>query len=198
MMADKLNADPVLAKPGAGLPIIEWAVAKYIMLPRLYKSRDKQGAIDAFTKESKKILDKARSVDHRMLTERRLVPRLQGLEDSSRYWSIAMTLQHLIIVTDLMREAVVQLSTGGTTLRSVGTAEVKPDPNVDAESIFEKFERITDRFLKETGAANIDAFPNATHPHPWFGPLNAHQWLIFGGLHTNIHRKQVEAIIARL
>jgi hypothetical protein len=46
-------------------------------------------------------------------------------------------------------------------------------------------------------ASNINAFPQLTYPHPWFGPLNAQQWLAFAAPHENIHRKQIEAIIAR-
>ncbi len=197
-MTSKIASEPVLAKPGAGLPFIEWAVAKYILLPRVFKSQSKQDALDSFSKQSNKIITAARGVDPRMLTERCLVPRLQGLEDSSRYWSIAMVLEHLIIVGDLMREAVVELSRGNNQLRAVGTAEVKPHAEVDAETIFENFDRMTEQFVQETGACDVDAFPKVTHPHPWFGPLNAHQWLIFGGLHENIHRKQVQEIIARL
>ena len=61
-----------------------------------------------------------------------------------------------------------------------------------------EFEAMTKRFLHDVGKANIDVRSKVTHPHPWFGPLNAYQWLVFAAPHENIHRKQIEAIVAQL
>jgi hypothetical protein len=190
--------EPKLAKPGAGLPFIEWAMAKYILLPKLYKATDKEKAIEALAEESKKILDLARTIPTEQLSERRLVPRLRGMEDSSRFWSVAMTMDHLIIVGDLMRRVVVELSSGKSDLPLVGTAEVKPDKPIDTSLILVQFEQFTEKFLTDTRAANVNANPKLTHPHPWFGPLNALQWLAFAAPHENIHRQQIKEIITRL
>jgi hypothetical protein len=198
MSQNQLQDEPKLAKPGAGLPFIEWATAKYIILPRVFAKTDKQKALVLFTRESKKIVKLATKLSQEELSTKRLVPRLRGLEDSSRYWSVAMTLEHLIIVSDLMRQAVILLSSGTKPQETIGTADVKPEKTVDPEKIIEKFEKMSAQFLQETTAANVDAFPKLTHPHPWFGPLNALQWLIFAPLHENIHHKQIEEIIARL
>lgn len=193
----QMVVEPKLAKPGAGLPFVEWAVAKYILLPRLFETTDKEKALKAFAKESEKIMAISSMVAPNNLTERRLIPRLRGLEDSSRYWSVAMTLQHLIIVGDLMRQTVLKLSIGDRPTSIVGTADVKPPIEVVSATVLEDFKLMSERFLQETSTAKIDAFPQVTHPHPWFGPLNAQQWLAFAAPHENIHRKQIEAIIAR-
>jgi len=194
----KLTAAPKLAKPGAGLPFVEWAIAKYILLPGLFRETGNTQAIDHFVRESEKIAALSSELNSEMLTEQRLIPRHRGLEDSSRYWSVAMALEHLVIVGDMMRQVVVDLSSGGTNMRQIGIADVKPGLNVDPAEALQTFEEMTERFVRETTAANIDAFPTATYPHPWFGPLNAHQWLTFAAPHERIHRKQIEAIIARL
>lgn len=34
--------------------------------------------------------------------------------------------------------------------------------------------------------------------HPWFGAMNAFQWLALASMHMGIHRKQVAAIISGL
>jgi hypothetical protein len=190
--------EPKLAKPGAGLPIIEWAMARYVIMPKLFKTTTREKALSLFTNESKKIVELIKELDSSKLAERRLVPRLRGLEDSSRYWSIAMAMEHLIIVSDLMREAVVQLSNGNTKLPNVGTADVKPSKDVDAAEIINRFETMSSRFIEDASKADLDAHPRATHAHPWFGPLNAHQWLVMGGVHENIHRVQIQKIIKLL
>lgn len=193
----KLDA-PKLDKPGAGLPFIEWAVAKYIVFPRRFKNSSKDKALADFAEQSDKILKLARGLSSEQLIERRLIARLQGLEDSSRYWSVAMTLDHLTIVGNMMCHAVVALSKGNNALKVVGTAEVKPGAAADAARSLKDFEEMTERFLLEVGKANIDVRSKVTHPHPWFGPLNAYQWLVFAAPHETIHRKQIEAIVALL
>jgi len=192
------ETQPKLAKPGAGLPPLEWAVAKFILLPKAYKVLDKEKSLKAFSIESSKIISLARPLSTDQLSQRRLVPRLRGLEDSSRFWSVAMTLEHTIIVGDLMRQAVVELSNGASDLPVVSTADVKPDQPVEAAAIIEKFEAMSKRFIADVTASNIDAHPNNTHPHPWFGPLTARKWMVFGSLHLSIHRQQIKEIIQRL
>jgi|JI10StandDraft_1071094.scaffolds.fasta_scaffold09979_2 hypothetical protein len=189
---------PKLDKPGAGLPFIEWAVAKYIVFPRRFKNSSKEKALADFAEQSDKILKLARGLSSEQLVERRLIARLQGLEDSSRYWSVAMTLDHLTIVGNLMSHAVIELSKGNNALKVVGTAEVKPGAAADAARSLKDFEEMTERFLLEVGKANIDVHSKVTHPHPWFGPLNAYQWLVFAAPHENIHLRQIEAIVALL
>jgi hypothetical protein len=190
--------EPKLAKPGAGLPFIEWAVARYFIMPKLFKTISNEKAILYFSKESTQIVELFNHLEPAQLSQRRLVPRLRGLEDSSRYWSVAMTMEHLIIVGNLMRQAFVQLSNGDTKLDLVGTADVKPSRDVDAASILQRFSSMSDHYTRDASSANIDAHPEATHPHPWFGPLNAHQWLVMGGVHQNLHRNQIQAIIKLL
>jgi hypothetical protein len=189
---------PRLGKPGAGLPTIEWFVARYILLPKLFKTTGKKEAIENFAKLSEKIVLLSSNLSPEQFTARRLIPRIRGLEDSSRYWSVAMTLEHLVIVGNLMGEAAVQLSSGHPNLRTVGTADVKPDPNADPATAIQSFKDMSERFVREAQGADVDAFPKLTHPHPWFGPLNAQQWLAMAGAHQNIHRQQIKEIIARL
>ncbi len=198
MTETKSISEPKLAAPGAGLPSLEWAIAKYILLPRLFKTRGKSEALAYFAKESEKIMILSNKLNVPMLAQRRLIPRLRGLEDSSRYYSVAMTLQHLVIVNDSIRRVIKDLSGGGTKLVPKGTADFKPNPSVDPESILSSFDQMSQQFLQEAAAANIDAFPQATFPHPWFGPFNAHKWLVLAGSHQNIHRHQIEEIIAEL
>ncbi len=190
--------EPKLAKPGAGLPAYEWAMAKYILLPRLFKTTNKEKALTAFASQSKKISTVAGSIGLSQLNEKRLIPRLRGLEDSSRNWSVAMTLDHLIIVGDFMRQVIIELSQGRSQMATVGTADVKPKLQIESEVIINNFEKMSEQFLQDLSAVDTTAYPEVTHKHPWFGDLNASQWLAFASVHEDIHRKQIEAIVSRL
>lgn len=199
MTSTHSTTEPKLDKPGAGLPFIELAVAKYIMFPIVRNSTTPEKAIKVFSEETKKINALVAELTPEKLTERRLVPRLTGLEDSSRYWSVAMAIEHLAIVGNGITQVILDLSTsGGTKRQPRGTADVKPDPNVDVASTIANFQQMTDRFLSETKSIDVNAFPSATFPHPWFGQLNAHGWLTLAGMHQRIHRKQIEKIVSLL
>ena len=195
----KLIEQPKLDKPGAGLPLIELAIAKYIMFPFLYATTTPEKAVETFADESKRVLALSEKLQPNALSERKLIQRLSGLEDSSRFWSVAMAIQHLVIVGNGMRQVIAELSSTGKTTRSPrGTADVKPDPAVDSKSAILSFEQMADQFLESAKRIDVNAFPAATFPHPWFGDLNARGWLVLSGVHTRIHRKQIEAIIAQL
>ena len=199
MTSTHSTTEPKLDKPGAGLPFIELAVAKYIMFPIVRNSTTPAKAIKVFSEETDRINALVASVKPELLTERRLVPRLTGLEDSSRYWSVAMAIDHLVIVGNGITQVILDLSSSGATKRPPrGTADVKPDPNVDAASTLDKFQQMSERFLAETKTIDVNAFPSATFPHPWFGQLNAHGWLTLAGMHQRIHRKQIEKIVSLL
>jgi hypothetical protein len=36
------------------------------------------------------------------------------------------------------------------------------------------------------------------HPHPWFGPMTAHDWHCLAAIHHRVHRRQLERIVGKL
>lgn len=191
----KTRAEPRLAPPGAGLPLHEWLVARYFIFPRLFKTTSKEEALSRFADQSEKILSIARKLSPEDMSRRQLVKRLRGMEDSSRYWSVAMVLDHLTIVGTNIEMVVSSLSQGKTIDRKASIKDVKPRSDIDPLETIEKFEKMSDRFVASLKDIDVDAFPNVKYSHPWFGPLNAHQWLIFAAPHEDIHRRQALAII---
>lgn len=189
--------EPKLAAPGAGIPLFELLIAKYILFPLKFRNTTVAQALDELREERDKILALARSITPEQLVERRLIPRLPGLEDSSRYWSVAMTIEHLVIIGENTRGLLLALGRGKTNLPiGGGTAAVKPSKDVDPESIFARFEKMTDDLLRAGQSIDFDKIAAARHPHPWFGPLSAKQWLMFIAPHESLHRQQIEQIIA--
>jgi len=192
------TTEPKLDKPGAGLPFPELFVAKHLLLPYKFQTISDEKGLAYFKMQKEQMVRIASNLQLEQLVERRLVPRLAGMEDSSRFWSVAMTLQHLNIVNGGIRQVISELSAGRTIARKSSTADVKPNANAGAEGAIEAFSEACDKFLLDVGAANIGAFPNVTFAHPWFGELKAHKWLVVAGTHMRIHHQQINEIISRI
>jgi len=190
--------EPKLDKPGAGLPFFEWFVAKYLLLPYRFQTISDAKALVYFKRQQEQIVQIASELSPESLVERRLIPRQLGIEDSSRFWSVAMTLQHLNIVNDSMRQVITELSAGRSITRTASTADVKPRTDAGGEGAIDLFIKICDEFSQDAGAVNKNAYPNVTYTHPWFGKLNAHQWLVMASTHMQIHHGQIKEIVSLL
>jgi hypothetical protein len=187
--------EPILEPPGAGLPFWEWFIAKYVILPQKLRNTSKRQAIEMFKSEGQKIIALADRLNEDQLSKRILVPRLTGLEDSSRFWSVAMTLEHLIIVNERIQIAIEHLSANDNALPTIGTADVKPDINVDAKTVIARFETMFQSLENSVQSRTLSQYRDCKYPHPWFGPLNAEEWLVTVGLHCYIHRVQINHIV---
>lgn len=189
---------PKLDKPGAGLPPLEWAVAKFVIVPRYLRKTTAQQALNKAEDQAASILQIARSLSPEKVATQVLIPRLPGLEDSSRYWSVAMVVEHLTIVNRGIGRAVAALSQGVVPEGKASTAAVKPSPDVVASAILNEYEQSIGKLLAELRATDVERFPNAKYAHPWFGPLNAREWLLFIPFHQRVHMKQIDEITKRL
>ena len=125
-----------------------------------------------------------------------LIDRLRGLEDSSRYWSLYMTLEHLRIVNRFTIDVIRSLLEGVKPQVAASTAAVKPKETTD-HSVVQTFESVCREFESAFGP-NSDLRTSVTLAHPWFGELNAQQWHFFAGFHMSLHKKQIQKIIEKL
>lgn len=183
---------PVLAPPGAGLPWVELQVARLLFRWHVWQSTPASASALIET-ERREILSLTQSCSDDEAGRRVLIARLRGLEDSSRYWSVRMTLDHLDIVNRAVAQAIVALGRGTVPPQAASTAAVKPRP--------EPPEDVAERF--SASCAAVDAAwrgvrqPESTpkYPHPWFGPLQAAEWHAMAGFHLRLHRRQIQAIL---
>jgi hypothetical protein len=195
MLKAEVMVPPKLDAPGKGLPKFELFMARILVgWKAMRTSRLEAEAI--FECEKVEILKLLRQTDPTEGRQQVLVKRLRGLEDSSRFWSIYMTADHLKIVNDRMNEAIRYLLGGSAPSRVVGTADVKPASSVD-ERIVEEFEKSC-LAVQETVRGAADLKTALTWPHPWFGELNAERWHFFAGFHMGLHRKQMLLIQGQL
>ena len=124
--------------------------------------------------------------------QRVLIPRPRGLEDSSRHWSLFMTLEHLCIVNRAIAQTINELVAGRQPPGTASTATVKPSP-MAGESTIADFERACDE-LAQAGAQAATLRTRLRYAHPWFGPLDAAEWKVMGGSHMRLHRPQLALI----
>lgn len=194
-MKSVVEAEPKLDAPGAGLPYPELLAARVLFhSQRMLASRGKAQAL--FQSEQEAISRLARACGPAKGGQRVLIPRLRGMEDSSRNWSVYMTLDHLRIVNFGCMEAIKSLARGQVPARTASTAAVKPSPEVD-EGMIEKFEQGCALFSK-TVEGIADLKTSVRYAHPWFGPIDAAGWHFMAGFHMRLHRRQIEAIVAGL
>jgi hypothetical protein len=192
MNAVTANPTPQLAPPGAGLPKTELWIARLIFSWRW--RRLPRGRIEErFLQERDLILTLAKDSPPDVAAERRLIKRLNGIEDSSRYWSVYMTLDHLRIVNRVTTMTIRGLAQGHPPKIKANTANVKPSPQADASAI-EAFSESCDEFLTRTREI-ADLHTEARYVHPWFGPMDAAGWHAMAAMHIALHRKQVERIL---
>jgi hypothetical protein len=189
------TTSPTLAPPGAGLPWSELMIARV-----LFGLRCRTGNAESFTRrfieEQEKIRQLLRPLDEAALSKRVLIQRPRGLEDSSRDWSVLMTLDHLRIVHGEFVRMIDALTNDTIPTGKASTAAVKPDPQVTAD-VIPRYEASCEKLL-----ACVSSMRNfktrTTFPHPWFGSMDAHAWHALAGGHMAIHRVQIERIIRGL
>ncbi len=186
---------PQLAPPGAGLPKLELFLGRLIFgFKRRIGNRDSFNA--RFARERTRIRELVQSCDQDLLAQPVLINRAIGMEDSSRNWSVLMTLDHLRIVHLAMARVIGDLAKGKLPEGTVSTAAVKPRPQVTREVISD-YEKSCDVLLATVAAPSNLKTP-LCYPHPWFGPLDAHGWHGLAAGHLGIHRVQIERIIEGL
>ena len=186
-----------LDRAGAGISTSKRLLAKHLMFPLLNKTISWQKAWDIYDKEGEKILTLASSLEQEQLFKRILVPKLFGLEDNSRYYSVAMVLTHLLSVGNALQIRIPVLSTGEKLDGHVAIEDVKPYMQRD-EEIVAHFQDFMGSYREKLEEGIEDIHIDNTSEHPWFGAFNPKEWSILGMVHHIVHRRQIEAIIKAL
>lgn len=189
---------PKLQEPGAGLPWLEGKLLRFFM-PKVAKKSTWEECQEKFLYQTKKIEEIIRSLTPERLNTPILIPRLKGLEDSSRFWSIAMTVDHLRITAPGMTHVILGLCQGTKPDREIRVKDVKPPEKTSTP------QPLADQFVMEMLSLNekllnpsINRESSTTGKHPWFGEITAKQWNWVIGAHQSLHRQQMMEILRRL
>ena len=191
----KFQRIPQLETPGSGLPSPELFIGK--MGLALYRSViSHHGATTWFKSESQQLIALASSVSEVVGKQRVLIRRVVGIEDSSRFWSVFMVLDHLLIADRLTIKIMESLSATKEFPQQIRIEDTKPLPDRGEEVIAEFQQLVEDYVLCLEKITRWHS--QQSHPHPWFGPLNIHGWHCFTAFHHFIHRRQLHKIIQTL
>lgn len=190
-----MSNEPKLAPPGAGLPTTELLIARMLFAVRR-RTGSRRSFEARFINERQRVQTLVAACDSATGAQRVLIKRPVGLEDSSRNWSVWMTLDHLRIVHLALARTIRALTAGLVPDGKADTAAVKPGADATAE-VVGPYERSCDAVLSAV-AAVTDLNTTAKFAHPWFGPLDASGWQALSGMHLGIHRVQIERILAGL
>lgn len=166
--------------------MIRWKAAR--------TSRERSAAV--FEAERAAILRLLDGCDSAAWVQPVLIKRLPGLEDSSRYWSLLMVVDHLRIVNREIAQVIAGLGAGQPPGREASIAAVKPSPQV-TPSVIAAFDQGCRDFAGAV-AAVPDLKTALKFAHPWFGPMDAAGWHIMAGFHMQLHRRQMKLILAGL
>lgn len=186
-----------LQAPGAGLPAAERLIA-HMGLTAYASIAAKGRVLERFQQEAKRAISLVQSMATDVEKRRVLIPRPMGIEDSSRNWSAAMTLEHLVIVNLGIAGIIKALcdEDGARKLAEVRIENVKPSADAGKEQI-EGLTKAVAAYSETIGG--LDSLrTRLRHPHPWFGPLDARGWHALAAVHNGLHRRQIEIIVDRL
>lgn len=202
MVAHIPQSEPQLDAPGAGLPFFQGLYARWILFPRMMRRYDGAASVAAFTRETAKIIDLSEKMDEEAFFTRVLVDPLPALEDSSRYWSAAMVLEHLMLCMRPMTQIADTLAKGQAMNVRISTADVKPKGGraTDKAGWLKMFRASADECAARLAA--IATLPQVAEPpkgapkvhHPFFGPIHAKGWVWVMGAHQITHRRQLAQI----
>jgi len=191
---DSTEIITTLDKAGNGISSYKRIAAKYIIFPLLNRSVSWEKAWDIYDQEGGKIIAMTSQLNKERLFQRVLVPKLFGLEDNSRYYSVAMVIEHLLMVGQALQTRIPILSQGKTLSGDVKIEDVKPYTEID-DDIIKQFEAFLTTYREKLENNIEDIHIDNTSEHPWFGAFNPKQWSILGMVHQIVHRRQVEAIL---
>ena len=199
-MNHSFGDDKTLQPPGAGLPWFEQFALNSILKSTSAVLTDKF-VLRWIQRDAAELSSMADCEDESYdVTDAILTPRLIGIEDSSRKWSVLMVLEHLCLVNTEMIKLIQALANGTVPQGTIDIALYKPSSDVDYEAMT-RFRKLSAEYANVIGTL-IDHHGNlqlpARYNHPWFGSLNAHQWHCLAAYHQRIHKRQMKKIIAML
>lgn len=189
---------PKLDVPGAGIPRIARLFLRFWVNPFIAGKEDPALSRKRFDRLHEKIREVYLTIPEARRSERVLVRPIRGLEDSSRFWSAAMVLEHLEIVGSGIGEIIVSLSNEVVPPVTPDTATVKPIGSRSAEEALLSYEMLQKNLMPsvESRMGSLDA--RAELAHPWFGRFTARKWYWLLGIHAGIHLDQIEQIRSKI
>ena len=185
----------VQGKPGDGLPRGEFLLIRLLLIPLVRTFFTWQIAFWLFKREARIIISLLEELNEEEKLQQIVIDKTFAIEDHSRQFSLNMVIEHLYITGRKVMEIITALSQEREYSEVVTIAGVKPFANRSGTLV--DFKAFIDEY-KTFFAALPKHHSKMTKPHPWFYSFNNFDWNSFMYMHTFIHRRQIQAIIAAL
>lgn len=157
----------------------------------------RQQAQTQIESEARQTLALASSLESAMASRSVEVPKMIGVDEDMRKWSLFQTLEHNVIVNESITDLVLTLSSEQAVVTDFDPkSDVMPSPEPGAEQI-ERFQASVETHLQQV-ATLPQLRSQQRYPHPLFGNFNAHQWYCMFGFHLMLHRRQMEKAVQLL
>lgn len=190
-----MSQTPPLQAPGAGLPLFEALLSRWVLFPLGVTFVSNEKAIQMLLGAGQSALAIARSLSPEQLTTPVLIPRIRGIEDSSRHWSVLMTIEHLLITGQSMTAVIETLAKNQSYGQAVRIEDVKPQGTQTPEDILNAYQAFLEVYPQRIAALGDLSQSHSRHPHPWFWNMTVHEWVCLNGFHPQIHLQQIHAIL---
>lgn len=188
-----------LQPPGAGLPTIERHLLNGLFKTACMALSDKL-ILNSFSRESELLYQIAEHDNVYDVFYPLQIPRVIGIEDSSRKWSVMMVLEHLCLTNLDIMKAIEALTSGVVPRGEIAIEMYKPREDLDF-TVLDRYREVNSRYISTVRTILDQKGRLSTklrYPHPWFGLLNAHQWHCLAWIHQRVHRRQAKKIVAML
>ena len=182
-----------LQPPGTGLPKLEKAFIKYILVPFAKYGLGWQSSRIWLNYEMRAITKMLSPLTKKAYHQRTLIDHHLGIEDDTRDWSIAMVIEHLVIVNTGIIEVIKTLGQEETVDMEIRIEDVKPH---HGEHTLTELRSLLDTYHQDYTPPKHNS--QMTKAHPWFVEFNDQEWNTFLAIHTWVHRRQIEAILKGL
>jgi hypothetical protein len=192
------DASPLPQLPNAGFPWYQQLVMRMYVGPFVAGSSSVAESRKLFEKVNARILSLIDDVPPSLYTTRILVPPQPLLEDHSRYWSIAMTLEHLVTVGEDIKRFIPILARGENPRKGIDMKKIRPRGDLTPAQAVADFRRYVNTCMVDLEPIMKNANTKVTQKHPWFGEFNVHQWYWLLGTHSMLHLRQIKGILKGL
>lgn len=187
----------LLTSPAAGHGGASLTSARRLLLSSFCRSTTWERAGHIFLTEGSSLIRLTEALPSEILGRRVRIDPIWGTGDESRCWSTEMVLEHLIEAGSAFAEIIIHLSHEERPWHEIDVVCARPQGGMGARVIADY-----KSFLDDFGGALSEDIGStetaATHLHPWYGRLTAHDWHCLAAFHQRAHRQQVERILAGL
>jgi|GEM_PF-3777953 len=180
--------------PEIALPWHQQLVMRLYMGPFVASSSEIKKNREVYQSFSQKIIDLGAGIPFSQHSVPVLVPAQVGLLDDTRYWSIAMTLEHLLKLDAKTKEIILKLARGEAPNIKVTPKNVAPTGKMDPEKVFADFKAFVPTHLDEIDELLVASKSELTEVHPIFGPFTARQWYWSLATRTSLRYRQLKNI----